>query len=68
MNILDHVVTDNIKTNKDQFNQAIYNELTFDTSSFNSSSSTRYPLTVVTFTLRGGKKHIAMTVDGLPCL
>ena len=51
MNILDHVVTDNIKTNKDQLNSAIYNEPAFDTNRFNLSSDTRDPLLVVTVTL-----------------
>ena len=34
INILDHVVTNNIKTNKYQHNDVIYDELTFDTNSF----------------------------------
>ena len=51
MNILDHVVTDNIKTNKDKFIEAIYNDPTFDTSIFNSYSGTRDPLPVVTVCL-----------------
>ena len=65
MNRLDHIVKDNIKTNKDQLNDTIYNGPTFDTNDFNSSSSTRDPLPLLTATLRGGKKHIAMTVAGL---
>ena len=62
MNILDHIVTNNIKINKDQLNEAIYNELTFYTNSFNSSSRTRDLLPVVNFTHQGGKKHISTTV------
>ena len=65
---MDHVVTEKINTNKDQLNDSIYNEPTFDTNSFNSSSGTRNPLPVVNVTLRGGKKHIAMTVAGLKFL
>ena len=58
-------MSENIKTNKDQLNDAIYNEPMFDTNSFNSSSGTRDPLPVVTVTLQGGKKHIAMNVSGI---
>ena len=68
MNILDHVVTDNIKTNTYQLNEDIYNDPTFDTSSFNSSSGTRYPLLVVTVTLQVSKKHMATTVAELTYL
>ena len=68
MNILDHVVNNNINTNKDQPNEAIYNETTFDNISFNPSRGTRDPLPVVTVTLRGGKKYIATDVAGLTCL
>ena len=57
-------MTNNIKTNKDQCNDAIENELKFD-NSFNLSRGIKYPLPVVTVSLRGGKKHIAMTVAGL---
>ena len=65
---MDHVVTDNIETKKYQPNKSIKNEPTFHTSTFNSYSETRYPLTVVTVTLRGDKKNVATTVDGLTCL
>ena len=68
MNILDHLLNENIRTNKDQLNEAIYNDPKFDTSSFNSSSGTRDPLPVVTVTLRGGKKHRETNVAGLTCL
>ena len=51
MNILDHLLNENIRTNKDQLNEAIYNDPKFDTSSFNSSSGTRHTLPVVTVTL-----------------
>ena len=40
----------------------------FDHNSFNWSSGTRDPLTVVTVSLRGGKKHRSTTVDGLTFL
>ena len=56
INILDHVVTDNIKKNKYQHNDAIDNDLTFDNNSFNLYSGTKDPLPVVTFSLRGGNK------------
>ena len=61
---MDHVVTDNIKKDKDQHNYAIENELKFD-SSFNLYIRSKDPLTVVTISLRGGKKHRAMTVSGI---
>ena len=57
-------MTDNIKKNKDQHNDAIENEPKFD-SNLNLSSGTKYPLPVVTVSLRGGKKHISMIVAGL---
>ena len=69
MNILDHLLNENIRTNKDQLNEAIYNDPKFYTSSFNSSRGTRDPLpVVVTVTLLGGKKHRATTVAGLTLL
>ena len=68
MNILDHIVTENLKNNKDQSNEAINIEPEFDTSNFNSSSGTRDPLPVVTVSLRGGNKHRATTLAGLTCL
>ena len=57
-------MTDNIKKNKYQHNDAIDNESTFD-NSFNLSIGTKYPLPVVSVSLRGGKKHRAMTVSGI---
>ena len=65
MNKFYHVVTNNIEINKYQLNDAIYNELTFYTSNVASSTGTRYPLSVVTVTLRGGKKHKSITVSGI---
>ena len=68
MNILDHVVTDNLKNYKDQGNESINSEPTFDTSKFNLSSGTSNPLPVVTISLQGGKKHRATFVAGLTWL
>ena len=67
-NRLDHVVTNNVMTNKYQLNEAIYNEPKFYTNRFNSYSGTRDPLPVVTFTLRGGKKHGATNVSDITFL
>ena len=53
--------------NKYQRNEAIENEPKFD-NIFSSSSGTKDHLTVVTVSLRGGKKHRATTVAGLTCL
>ena len=44
-------MTDNIKTNKDQGNYTIKNDPKFD-SSFNLYSGTKYPLPIVTVSLR----------------
>ena len=57
-------MTDNINTNKYPRNDAIENEPKFD-SSFNFSSGTEDPLPVATVSLRGDKKHRAMTVAGI---
>ena len=66
--MLDHVVTYNIKKNKDKLNYSIYNDPAFDTNSSNLSRGTRYPLPVVTVTLRGGKKRRATAVAGISCV
>ena len=58
MNILDHVVTNNIKIKKYQLKEETYNDLKFGTNSFNSFRGTRDPLPVVSITLQGGKKLI----------
>ena len=58
----------NIKDYNYQYNDAIDNEPTLDNSSFNLSRGTRYPLTVVTVSLQGGKKHRATVVAGITCL
>ena len=68
MNILDHIVTENLKNNKYQINEAINSDPKFDTSNFNLSSGTSNPLLVVTVSIRGGNKHRATTVAGLTCL
>ena len=68
MNKLDQIVTNNLKTTKDKIDEAIKNESTFDTNSFNLSSSTNDPLTVVTVSLCGGKKHRETTVAGITYL
>ena len=65
MNILYHVVTNNLNTNKDKGNEAINNDPTFDTSNFNLYSGTINPLPVVTVSLRIGNKHRATTVSGI---
>ena len=62
---MDHVETEKLKKYRDQSNEAINSEPKFDTSSFNLSSGTSDPLPVTTVSLRGGKKHRAMTVDSL---
>ena len=67
MNILYHIVNNNIKTNKNQRNDAIENQPKFD-NIFNLSSGNKYPLPVVNVSLRGGKKKRATTVAGLTCL
>ena len=67
MNILDHVVTRNLKTNKDQSNEAINNETTFDTSNFNLSRDNSNPLPVVTVSLQVGKKNRATNIAGITC-
>ena len=68
MNILDQIMTSNLKKNRDQDNEAINNEPTFDTSKFKLSSGTSNPLTLVTVSLGVGKKHRAMNVAGITCL
>ena len=68
MNILDHVVTNNLNTNKDKSNEAINNELKFDTNNFNLSSGTSNPLPVVTISLQRGNKHRETTTSGRTCL
>ena len=52
INRLNNILTDNIKTNKYQHNDVIDNELKFDNNSFNLSSGTRYPLPVVTVSIK----------------
>ena len=64
---MDHVVTDNIKTNKDQHNDAIENDQKFD-NIFNLSSGTKYPIPLVTLSLKGGKKPIANSVSDITFL
>ena len=64
-NILDQVVTDNLKNNKDQIHKSINSEPACNTSNFNLSSGTSNPLPVVTVSLRGGKKHRATTDAGI---
>ena len=66
MNKLDHVVTNNIK-NKYQCNDAIEYEPKYDNKS-SLSSGTKDPLTVVTVSLRGGKKHRETIIASLICL
>ena len=61
-------MTNNLNNNKDQINESINSEPTFDTSNFNLSSGTSDPLPVVNVSIRGRKKHRAMTVAGLTCL
>ena len=61
-------MTDNINNYNDQYNDVIDNETTLDNISFNLSSGTRDLLTVVTVSLRGGKKHKSTVVAGLTCL
>ena len=68
MNILYHVVTNNLNNNKYQSNESINSDLKFDTSNFNLSSVNSNPLPVVTISLRGGNKHRAMTVASIICL
>ena len=48
MNILDHLVTRNLKTNKYQSNEAIDNKTSSNNSKFNLSCGTSDPLPVVT--------------------
>ena len=67
MNKLYHAVTNNIK-NKYQCNDAIYHQPKCDSKFSLSSDSNRYPLTVVTVTLGGGKKNRANIIFGLTCL
>ena len=61
-------MTNNIRDYNDQYNDAIDNEPTLDNSSFNLSRGTRYPLPVVTVSLRGGKKHRATLAAVITCL
>ena len=68
MNKLYHAVTDNLKNYNDQSNEAINSEPKFDNSSFNLSSVTCYPLSVVTVSLQGEKKHRETVVASLTCL
>ena len=70
MNILDHVVTNNLKNNKYKINKAINSEPTFDTSNFNLSIGTSDPLPVplVTVSLQGGKKYRTTAVAGITYL
>ena len=65
INTLDNIVTNNIKDYNYQYNDAIDNEPTFDNSNFSLYSGTRYPLPVVTISLRGGKKQRATIDAGL---
>ena len=60
-------MTNNIKDYNDQYNDAIDNEPTLDDDGFNLSIGTRDPLTVVTVSIRGGKKHRETVVAGLTC-
>ena len=65
MNKLYNVATNDIN-NKYQCNDDIeYEPKFYNTLSL--SSGTKYPLPVVTVILRGGKKHRATTIYGLPC-
>ena len=57
-------MNNNTKTNKDRRDDAIGNDPKFD-SSFNLSSGTKDPLPVVTVSLQGGKKYVAMDVSGI---
>ena len=67
INILDHVVTNDIRTNKNQLNDAIENEPKFD-NIFNLYIGNKKPLTVVTVILQGGNKQTTTTISGLTCL
>ena len=67
MNILYHIVNNNIKTNKNQRNDAIENEPKFD-HTFILSGCTKDPVPVVTVILQVGKKQRAMTVSRITCL
>ena len=58
---------DNIKKNKIQRDDSIEREEKFD-NKFSLSSRTKYPLLVVTVSLRGGKKEKATMISGLTCL
>ena len=62
-----HVVKNNIKKYKDQHNDNIENDLDFD-SSFNLPSRTKYPLLLVTDSLKGGRKNKTRADAGLTCL
>ena len=68
MNKLDHLVTKNFKNNKYRSNDSINSEPAFDISNFNLSIGTSNPLTLITVSLRGAKKHRVTTVSGLTCL
>ena len=60
-------MTNNIKKNKNHCNDVIEHELKFY-NIFSLSSDTKYPLTVVTTGLRGGKKQRARMISGLTLL
>ena len=66
MNRLYHILTNDMN-DKDQFNGAIEYEPKFDDKII-LSSGTKEPLSVVTFILRGGKKHRATIITSLTCL
>ena len=66
MNKLDHVLTNNIK-NKSKCDDAIEYEPIID-NKFSFYSGTNDPLTVVTISLRGGKKHRETINSSLTCL
>ena len=66
MKKLDYIVTNNIK-NKYQCNDAIEYETKFY-NRFSLSNGYKYPRTLVTVSLQGGKKHRATIIYGLTCL
>ena len=67
MNKLDHVVTNNIK-NINQYDDAIEYDPKLDGKFSLSSGTNRDLLTVVTVSLRGGKKHRETIIYGLTCI
>ena len=67
INKLYHIVTNNTKKNKNQHNDAIEYEPNFD-NTFSLSRGTKYPLPVVTVSLRGGNKQTVRIITSLTCL